>query len=91
MTHLAPSSPEAPARFGIVVSKAVGNAVQRNRVKRRIRAVAAEGISAGVAGVEVVVRALPSSSAASYATIRAELLGQLGLPAKGAAQSGMRP
>ncbi len=78
-THIAPSSPEAPARFGFIVSKAVGSAVTRNLVKRRLRAIAAIGLAAGLVGTEVVVRALPSSATASYPTLRAELLGQLGL------------
>jgi ribonuclease P protein component len=30
-------SDEGPARFGFTVSKKVGNAVQRNRVRRRLR------------------------------------------------------
>ena len=78
-THIAPSSPEAPARFGFIVSKAVGDAVTRNLVKRRLRAIAATGIAAGLAGTEVVVRALPASASASYSTLQAELLGQLGV------------
>ena len=76
-THVAPSSPSAPARFGFIVSKAVGNAVVRNRVKRRLRAVAAERIAAGLDGRDVVVRALPLAATAAYPVLRAELLGQL--------------
>ncbi len=45
-----------PARFGCVVSKAVGNAVVRNRVKRKLRAAAAT-VLARTTGVDVVVRA----------------------------------
>jgi ribonuclease P protein component len=55
-------------RVGLVVSKAVGNAVIRNRVKRRLRHLAAEHLVRPVAGsspgVDVVLRALPAAAAA---------------------------
>ena len=56
----------APARVGFVVSKAVGNAVVRNRTKRRLRALMAERIEDLPAGVDVVVRAQPAAAAATY-------------------------
>jgi ribonuclease P protein component len=49
-------------RVGFVVSKAVGNAVTRNRVKRRLRHLAAAELSGTPSGVDVVVRALPRSA-----------------------------
>jgi ribonuclease P protein component len=49
-------------RVGFVVSKAVGNAVTRNRVKRRLRHLAAAELSRTPGGVDVVVRALPRSA-----------------------------
>ena len=49
---------------GFVVSKAVGNAVTRNRVKRRLRAVVGRRIDQLPQGGRLVVRALPESSAA---------------------------
>ncbi|WP_370891428.1 ribonuclease P protein component [Janibacter sp. GXQ6167] len=54
-----------PPRVGFVVSKAVGNAVVRNRVKRRLRAQVALLIDAIGSGTDVVVRANPASSTAS--------------------------
>lgn len=39
---------DAPARFGLTVTKKTGNAVERNRIKRRLRA---------------VIRALPADAA----------------------------
>lgn len=53
-------------RAGFIVSKAVGNAVVRNKTKRRLRAIVADifnrdfGIPQG--SVDVVVRALPASA-----------------------------
>jgi ribonuclease P protein component len=49
-------------RVGFVVSKAVGNAVTRNRVKRRLRHLAAEALPVTPDGARVVVRALPRAA-----------------------------
>jgi ribonuclease P protein component len=49
-------------RVGFVVSRAVGNAVMRNRVKRRLRHLAAPHIDQLPAGTGVVVRALPRAA-----------------------------
>ena len=54
-----------PPRVGFVVSKAVGNAVVRNRTKRVLRALMSARIAQLPDGVDVVVRAnasLPGSS-----------------------------
>jgi ribonuclease P protein component len=66
-----------PARVGFVVNKAVGNAVLRNRVHRRLRAVLAARLSDLPAGSLTVVRALPSSSTASYDELAADVDGAL--------------
>ena len=49
-------------RVGMVVSKAVGNAVTRNRVKRRLRHLATDQLSRTPSGTDVVVRALPPAA-----------------------------
>ncbi len=49
-------------RVGFVVSKTVGNAVTRNRVKRRLRHLAAAQLSGTPIGIDVVVRALPRAA-----------------------------
>ena len=59
-----------PSRFGFVVSKQVGGAVIRNRVKRRLREMAQDEISRGFCGEDVVVRALPPAGEAMYDQLR---------------------
>ncbi len=49
-----------PSRAGFVVSKAVGNAVRRNRVKRQLRHLVAGRLADAPFGLDVVVRALPT-------------------------------
>lgn len=66
-----------PARVGFVVNKAVGNAVLRNRVHRRLRAVLANRLADLPAGSLTVVRALPSSAEASYDELAADVDGAL--------------
>jgi len=58
-----------PVRVGFVVSKAVGNAVVRTRVKRRLRAVMAARLAELPDDALLVVRALPSSAGASSAEL----------------------
>ena len=64
--HVGPSATE-DVRVGMVVSKAVGNAVTRNRVKRRLRHLAVSQLHRTPAGTDVVVRALPAAAGAGPA------------------------
>ncbi|HZJ05963.1 MAG TPA: ribonuclease P protein component [Nocardioidaceae bacterium] len=64
------TSPPSPIEIGFVVSKAVGPAVTRNAVKRRLRHIARERLSSLPGSSALVVRALPASTSASYATLR---------------------
>lgn len=64
---------DMPTQVGLVVSKAVGNAVHRNKVKRRLRHIAAAHLSAIPAGARMVVRALPASGEATYAELDKDL------------------
>lgn len=52
---------------GFVVSKAVGTAVRRNRVRRRLRHLARARLSAEIEPALVVVRALPPAASAGAA------------------------
>lgn len=74
-----PETPsDSPARAGFIVSKAVGNAVVRNKVKRRMRAVIAEelrdgGLLCQRPGLAVVIRALPAAAEAEWPQLRRDL------------------
>ncbi len=58
---------------GFAVSKAVGGAVIRNRVKRRLRAIMAEELPGLPAGSAVVIRALPCSAQVDYVKLRRDV------------------
>ena len=65
-----------PIRVGFTVSKAVGNAATRNRVKRRLRHLTREHLRAleGLPGrAALVVRALPPAADASYSSLGDDL------------------
>jgi ribonuclease P protein component len=62
-------------RIGYTVSRKVGGAVQRNRVKRRLRALwQAEGMAQAPTGAELVVIAQPSAGQAPFAALRQDFL-----------------
>ena len=62
-----------PVRFGFIVSRAVGGAVERNLMRRRMRAVGRELVDAGARGADVVVRALPGSAQHGWASLSADM------------------
>ncbi|MEA5455550.1 ribonuclease P protein component [Sinomonas sp. JGH33] len=67
----------APSRFGFIVSKAVGNAVTRNLVKRRLREAGAETLRERPTGVDIVVRALPAAASADWSSLRSDYVSAL--------------
>lgn len=69
----APGGNPPPARAGFVVSKAVGGAVQRNLVKRRLRHLIRERLVLLPPGSLVVVRALPGAGGADHAQLARDL------------------
>ena len=60
-------------RFGFIVSKAVGGAVKRNLVRRRLKALSYETLGTVEPGTDIVIRALPGAAQASWATLRSEI------------------
>lgn len=72
-THLTDSRAAQPPRVGLVVSKAVGGAVVRNRTKRRLRHAMRDRVETLPRGLDVVVRANPPAAEADHARLAAEL------------------
>jgi ribonuclease P protein component len=64
---------DGPPQAGFVVSRAVGIAVVRNRVRRRLRVLVREYLSSLPRGSLLVVRAHPQAATASQADLAAEL------------------
>lgn len=95
VVYVRPTREKEPARFGFVVSKAVGNAVRRNKVKRRLRELAQTTVRQAPYGYDVVVRALAPASraewselAGDYATAWRAASSQAGVPAGAAGAPG---
>jgi ribonuclease P protein component len=63
--------PAAP-RFGLVTSRRVGGAVQRNRVRRRLREILRTAQRGIVQGVWLVLVARPAAAVAEFAELRAD-------------------
>lgn len=56
-------------RFGLIVSKAVGNAVVRHRTSRRLRHICLGVVDTLDARIDVVIRALPAAGTATSAEL----------------------
>ncbi|BCB85925.1 ribonuclease P protein component [Phytohabitans suffuscus] len=70
-------SEESSVRAGFVVSKAVGGAVTRNTVRRRLRHLVRDHLADLPPGSVLVVRAQPSAATAAYERLGADLAGAL--------------
>lgn len=73
IAHAVFVSEEHPARFGYIISKAVGNAVVRNRIRRRMKAISDDIVREGFTGADVVFRALPAAQTASFHDLKHEM------------------
>jgi ribonuclease P protein component, eubacterial len=73
LTYARRTSDERPPRFGFIVAKTVGNAVTRNRVRRRLKAIAYEAVPGLAPGTDVVVRALPAAAQAPWTTLQEDI------------------
>jgi ribonuclease P protein component len=67
-----------PPRVAYAVGRPVGNAVTRNRVKRRLRAAVRQSAPSLQGGTGYLVRATPSAADASYAELSSTLRAILG-------------
>jgi ribonuclease P protein component len=71
------ASRDSAVRAGFVVPKAVGGAVQRNSVKRRLRHLVRDRLGQLPTGTDLVVRALPGAAERSYQGLGADLAAAL--------------
>lgn len=69
--HMNPNG--GPPRFGFIVAKNVGNAVTRNRVRRRLKAASFELRESFPPGAEIVYRAFPSAATAEFDVFRSDV------------------
>jgi ribonuclease P protein component len=67
------ADPARPARFGVTVSRKVGNAVLRNKVKRWIRESCRRMQHRLPVGADLVIVARPSAAGAGYGPTAQEL------------------
>lgn len=68
-----PQQNEADLRLGLAVSKSVGKAVIRNKVKRRFRVIAKQHQSLLPNGCDVVLRAKSTAASASFESLNEQV------------------
>lgn len=74
MLHWLPADEADASQVGFVVSKAVGNAVVRNRVKRQLRHLTREHLTELPGRGVLVVRANPSAAQVSRVILERDLV-----------------
>ena len=75
---------EADLRFGVTVTKKIGNAVVRNRMKRRLRALLRDALpDAGIHGADHVLIGREGGVERDFAALRDELAVALARAAQG--------
>jgi len=73
VTYLRRNSDGVSVRFGFIVAKNVGDAVRRNRVRRRLKAASFDLLASTRPGTDIVIRALPSATNAPWSVLNEEL------------------
>jgi len=72
------ASPLAFPRAGIIVPRYGHSAVDRNRLKRRLREVIRTDLLSAEIGLDLVLRAAPRAYQLSFAALRSEVAGMIG-------------
>lgn len=68
-----PKDPETPAQFGFTASRKVGNAVVRNRAKRRLRELVRLQLKEGaLMGFDLVLIARTAAATQDFSTMQAD-------------------
>jgi len=75
LMYVATATSTSPVRFGFIVPKSVGVAVQRNLVRRRMKAISHEYLDGLQDGTEIVFRALPGAAQSGWDSLRSEIAG----------------
>lgn len=70
-------TPGETTQVGFIVSKAVGNAVTRNKTKRRLREAITPHLTQHPQGYTIVIRALPAAAHATYQDLTTDLTSAL--------------
>ena len=73
ITGTAPGSPTAGLRVGFTVGRALGGAVQRNRMKRRLREAVRMTLPAAAIAADVVINPKKSLLSTDFAAVRSEV------------------
>lgn len=78
VVHVLVTDSAGDARAGFIVGRSVGGSVVRHRVARQLRHLMAAHVEDLAPGTDVVIRALPRSSAASSGELSADVSACLG-------------
>ncbi|QNE48261.1 ribonuclease P protein component [Glaciihabitans sp. INWT7] len=73
VVYIMRGSDSGAPRFGFIVPKNVGIAVNRNLVRRRLKALSFTALPQLAPGTEIVIRALPGSAQAGWDILRSEI------------------
>lgn len=77
LVYVRRTGPEHHTRYGFIISRAVGGAVVRNRIRRRLKAICAEHLRAAESGFDIVIRVHPAAAEASFTQLHEEVFAQV--------------